>query len=58
MSLTDMLASLSLLVTSNALWVQHVSNVAVGHDEEVDLQRLDWHPGLVIDDDDSVFIAG
>jgi sugar lactone lactonase YvrE len=49
--------SLSLLVTPNASWAQHGITVAGGYGLGDGLQQL-WCPhGIVVDDDDTVFIA-
>jgi sugar lactone lactonase YvrE len=48
---------LSLLVTPNARWVQHGISVAGGHGYGNGLQQLNSPHGLVVDDDDTVFIA-
>jgi hypothetical protein len=49
--------SLSFLVTPNARWSQHGITVAGGHGEGNDLQQLHHPCGLVVGDDDTVFIA-
>jgi DNA-binding beta-propeller fold protein YncE len=49
--------SLSLSVTSNACWAQHGITIAGGHGQGDGLQQLDRPLGLVVDDDDTVFIA-
>jgi sugar lactone lactonase YvrE len=49
--------SLSLLVTPNARWAQHGITVAGGHGQGDGLKQLHSPRGLVVDDDDTVFIA-
>jgi sugar lactone lactonase YvrE len=48
---------LSLLVTPNARWAQYGITVAGGNGGGNGLQQLDHPRGLVVDDDDTVFIA-
>jgi sugar lactone lactonase YvrE len=49
--------SLSLLNTSDAHWGQHGITVAGGHGQGDGLQQIHGLFGLVVDDDDTVFIA-
>jgi sugar lactone lactonase YvrE len=49
--------SLSLLVAPNARWAQHGITVASGHGQGDGLQQLFYPRGLVVDDDDNMFIA-
>jgi sugar lactone lactonase YvrE len=49
--------SLSFLVTPNARWAQHSITVAGGHGQGNGLQQLNRPFGIVVDDDDTVFIA-
>jgi sugar lactone lactonase YvrE len=49
--------SLSLLVTPNARWAQHGITVAGGHGWGDGLRQLHWPHGIVVDDDDTVFVA-
>jgi sugar lactone lactonase YvrE len=49
--------SLSLLVTPDARWAQHGITVAGGHGQGDGLQQLNGPCGLVVDDDDTLFIA-
>jgi DNA-binding beta-propeller fold protein YncE len=49
--------SLSLLVTPNARWAQHGITVAGGHGQGDGLRQLNRPFGIVVDDDDTVFIA-
>jgi hypothetical protein len=48
---------LSFLVVTNACWVQEGISVAGGHDAGADLQQLCYPGGLVVDDDETVFIT-
>jgi sugar lactone lactonase YvrE len=54
---TWMSLSLSLLVTPNARWAQHGITVAGGHGRGNSLQQLCCLHSIVVDDDDTVFIA-
>jgi sugar lactone lactonase YvrE len=49
--------SLSFLVTPNTRWAKHGITVAGGHGEGNGLQQLRYPHGIVVDDDDTVFIA-
>jgi sugar lactone lactonase YvrE len=49
--------SLSFLVTPNARWAQHGITVAGGHGKGNGLRQLNSPHGIVVDDDDTVFIA-
>jgi sugar lactone lactonase YvrE len=48
---------ISLLVKNNVRWAQQGITVAGGHDEGNGLQQLHYPHGLVVDDNDTVFIA-
>jgi hypothetical protein len=49
--------SLSFLVTPNAHWTQQANTVASGHRQGDGLKQISNSCGLVVDDDDTVFIA-